>query len=214
MTINVWLKQVMKKQQKMNTHQLWEKMQQEEPTLAKKVKKQSGKSSPIAYLGRHILKPLSEEHWLTRDGKDWVICLPENHCAYCLRSVDDVYVIDANDHLYCGLDCLDDDEEADPIEDGYWDDYAMLVMDFEHYYPEAQRLLKTADFEDEEDRALARELYDDLDEYLGSGDFTTIYMNGGDDGPLAAEMYRMLMCLEEVHEQLLKTISKDFEKQT
>lgn len=69
-------------------------------------------------------------------------------------------------------------------------------MDFEYYHAESKRLFKNLQATPENHIDLCYFIRE-FDGWMEVLEHETIYVNGGDDGPVATEMYRMLMTLHE-----------------
>lgn len=89
----------------------------------------------------------------------------------------------------CDVDCLEECESTIELSDSYWDEYVFLT-DNSSMTPRNHIALCS--------------LLKELEDWIDSSDYDHIYLNGGDDSLLAAEMYRMLMLLEKDVKQLRK----------
>ncbi|QHS23771.1 hypothetical protein GWK91_12790 [Virgibacillus sp. MSP4-1] len=175
-------------------------LEENDGKLYRSIKKAIGKQKLKDYIGR-LLRSVAREGWLVYENKVWKATHEWGYCTYCFSPVDEVYLIDIDHHQYCDSDCFDE-LEAVPHYDAYADDYMFLFWDFEklkdRYQAYLNRSMKTSFETHLELTMILRDLYD----VLNDDEYSTVLFNGGDDGPLAREMYRMLMLLKEDAEKL------------
>lgn len=149
------------------------------------------------------MKSLSKEGWIKKEGKHWVTQYAENYCAYCFRPIEDIYLIDIDNYQYCSENCMDAAEAVEPY-DSYWDYYFCLFLDFKELKPKCDHYLKNDIMADADNYLNILQLIQDINEVFDNPDYNDIWYNGGDDGTVAAEMYRMLKTLQKDSETLRK----------
>jgi hypothetical protein len=195
-----------------NVKQVVAKFSEENKTAAKHLGNQAKKVGLPAYIGRHIFR---NTPWLKSEKGKWRVHSGDDFCAYCLNELDDeIYLFDLNDHYYCNYDCmeemfslmgdLEDDEETEHLAveveepwDSFWSDCVMLFDDFQELKPDANQYIETETNATAENHLDVLLLIEKIESVIYSGDYDSVWMNGGDDGPSSWHMYRMLQSLEK-----------------
>lgn len=198
-----WVRKRFKTNRESTSDVIWNKLQQYDKRLCRAIKRAGKKIGPRAYIGRHLLRRVTKEHWLTYENNQWIARPTNEQCHYCFSSISNIYVIDLDKNRYCNFDCLYDFDEATVPYDGYWDDYTALVDDFDYYhcmYKDFKHYLEPTPA----NHIQLNSFMDKFERWMEMPEYNTIYLNGGHDGPVAAEMYRMLMILEENFKHLKK----------
>jgi hypothetical protein len=206
-----WAQQYFITAREAKVKQVVEKFSEENKTAAKRMTKHVNKVGLPAYIGRHIFR---NTPWLESEKGKWRVHSGENLCAYCINELDEeIYLFDLNEHYYCNYDCmeemfslmsdLEDDEETEHLAveveepwDSFWSDCVMLFDDFENIKPEARQYLEAEIDATAESHLDVLLLIEKIESVIYSGDYDSVWMNGGDDGPSSWHMYRMLQSLE------------------
>ncbi|TCT21768.1 hypothetical protein EDD68_11072 [Melghiribacillus thermohalophilus] len=195
-----WIRNFFKEERRATSKEIWEKLQQDQPRLGKAIKRAGARVGASAYIGRYLLRPITKEGWLHVLNWEWMVQATPERCYHCFSAIDDIYVIDAEENRYCSLDCLEECPEARDPYDSYWDDYVFLYMDFADFHGEAKDLRHC--LPSPENHLGVCRLLKKMDQWFEFPDYDDIWFNGGDDGPIAREMYRMLRLLNQDDEQL------------
>jgi hypothetical protein len=187
------------------------------PKATKRMGKAAKQTGLKAYIGRSIFRNIP---WLQNIKGKWRVAPGENYCAYCLNELDEeIYLFDMNDRYYCDDECLEelfslmndleDDEktshlvvEVEEPWDSFWEDCQMLFIDFQQIKPEARGMLGGTIEPIAKKHLDLLLLIQKIEYIIYSGDYDDIWMNGGDDGPSASHMYKMLKSLEKDLEKL------------
>ncbi|WP_138419695.1 hypothetical protein [Aquibacillus sediminis] len=193
-----------KKQREAKSIEVLQELKVAERKLYRKMEKAVGKRKIKGYVGR-LLRSVSREGWLYYKQKDWKTKPEWGYCTYCFSPLEDIYVIDIDDHQYCNSDCFDE-LEAEPHYDGYADDYLFLFWDFEKLKDKYTSYLNRSLQKDFATHLELSVILRDINNVMNDSDYATVLWNGGDDGPVAGEMYRMLMTLREDSELLGKQL--------
>lgn len=170
--------------------------------LYRTIEKTVGKKKIKGYIG-YLLRSVGREGWLVYKEKTWQVKSKWGYCTYCFSELDDIYVIDIEHQQYCNSDCLDHHEAVSHY-DSYADDYMFLFWEFENLKGRYQRYFNRPLRKNFETNLNLIMILRDLYNVLNDSNHWTILSNGGDDGPLASEMYRMLIILKEEAKQLEK----------
>jgi len=204
-----WTMSFFKNNRAAQSKEVFEKLKEEMPRMAKKIEKAGKKIGALAYIGRHLLPSFAKEGWLKNKDKVWSVEITPDRCPYCLQQIDEVYIIDIENNRYCNADCMEECEGAEPPYDSYWDDYIALFYEFESIYHQYRGTLEdyeTITNNGQDSRKIifthiyAIKLIDHIEEILP--DFEYILFNGGDDGSLATEMNRMVESIQAKLEHL------------
>lgn len=198
-----WCQQFFKNNREVTSRKLVEKLKTSRPMLFNTIEKVVGKGKGAAYIGRFLLTSVRKYGWLTYEKNTWRTKPNWGLCTYCFQELEDVYVIDIDGNQYCDSDCFDD-YEATEYCDSYYDEYLFLCSDFKDLKERysiflLQKLEPKFEYHLELSGILA-----EISELLTDTEYTTVWMNGGDDGPLAYEIFRMLSILQEDQEELEK----------
>ncbi|MFZ3132216.1 MAG: hypothetical protein WA125_14265, partial [Desulfosporosinus sp.] len=178
-------------------------LEKDEPRLLKRITKASGKIGPVAYIGRYLLSKLKEEGWLINDEKTWKVKIVPDRCTQCFKPLDEVYFI-TSEKRFCNDDCADDfnwdSEEADHNGgyEPYWDEYSMLFNKFSHLNPQFKgfrRLIVNDSLVRPINHIELLNIIQEIECELDNEDYQNFIADEGRDGPLAAEIYRMLNIL-------------------
>jgi hypothetical protein len=210
-TFMEWAQQYFITAREAKVKQVVGKFSQEYKTAAKRMAKHVKKNGLPAYIGRHIFR---NTPWLKSEKGKWRVHSDDDYCAYCLNKLDEeIYLFDLNDHYYCNYDCmeemfslmsdLEDDEETEHLAveveepwDSFWSDCIMLFYDFENLKPEASEYLETKTNATAENHLEVLLLIEKIESAIYGGDYDSVWMNGGYDGPSSWHTYRMLQSLE------------------
>ena len=194
-------------------------LESDEPRLLKHITKASGKIGPIAYIGRYLLSKLKEEGWLINDYKTWKVKITPDRCAQCFKPLYEVYYI-TSEKRFCNDDCANefnwDSEKADHVggDDPYWDEYSMFFNTFSQLYPQFRRYKKLIDNDGlviPIDHIQLLNIIQEVKYELDNEDYQNFIADEGRDGPLAAEIYRMLSILDREQIELRK-VKKEVQK--
>lgn len=189
-----WAKDYLLLERESSTEELYAALLEDKPELAKKINQVAKKTGAKAYIGRYLLRTFVNQGWLKYRNNKWLVQPLEDHCANCLAELHpDIYLADTMGNYYCCEDCLL--EWEDGADDGYWLDYLPLVEEFADLWPDCNYLAKQ---KPKADPLLHLEVIaakKRAANVINCPDYDTVWLNGGDDGPLAAEMYRMLTML-------------------
>lgn len=180
------------------------------PPEAKRMEKLCKKTGAPAYIGRYLLPRLIREGWLILDKETWTVKVIPERCARCFSPIEDIYVIDIENRRYCSTECMDEAEDAPPHYDSFVDSYFFLFDDYKDITLAYRSLLKDTRNNIIHDHILTKKLQEQTTEVLDNHD--SILFNGGDDGPLAAEMYRMLLDLQQYQQGLEELEAKIMKK--
>lgn len=198
-----WAVMFFKSNRTAQSKDVFEKLKKEMPKISKKIEKAGKKIGASAYVGRYLLTSLAKEGWLINNGKKWSIKITPDRCTYCISPIDDLYLIDIDNNRYCSIDCFDNYDNAVQPYDSYWDDYISLFSEFELIYYEYKRLLLECEDVPSKSQNTNKLILTHIDlnkliDYIGDilPDYDYILLNGGDDGPLAREMYRMVESIQ------------------
>ncbi|MGM8216618.1 hypothetical protein ACLIA0_13760 [Bacillaceae bacterium W0354] len=183
-----------------------ERLKKDDRELYRTIEKAVGKQKIKGYIGR-LLRSISREGWLIYEKKEWRTKPEWGYCTYCFKELDDVYLIDIEQHQYCSSSCFDE-HEAVPHYDGYADDYFFLFWDFEKLKDEYEIFLNKPIKNDYLTHTRLTMVLRDLYNILDDSDYSAVLFNGGDDGPLASEMYRMMITLKTDAEQLERLLEQ------
>ncbi|HZK24124.1 MAG TPA: hypothetical protein VFC74_01915 [Oscillospiraceae bacterium] len=189
-----WAKDNLLLERESSTEELYAALLKDKPVLAKRINKAAPKTGAKAYIGRYLLRAFVNQGWLKYRDKKWFVQPLEDHCANCLTELHpDIYLVDTVGSYYCCEDCLL--EREDGATDGYWMDYLPLFADFADLLPESSDHKQQKKEADPLTHLEVINIRKRLANVINCPDYDTIWLNGGDDGPLAAEMYRMLTML-------------------
>ncbi len=192
-----WAKKHFKEHRELTTAELFKIMQSENPALAKKINKAARKAQPTTYIGRYLLRSFTSQGWLIHDGEKWITQPAEDYCTYCFKPLDaDIYLLDIDLNYYCDDDCFLD-AGAGEAYDGYWDQYMNLFYEYDKLRPLSRSTSQSVEKPEPLDHLEVIKLAENLEHLIYDPDYNDIWYNGGDDGPFAAEMYRMLTVLQE-----------------
>src|SRR5690554_3887579 len=89
--------------------------------LYRAIEKTVGKRKMKGYIGR-LLRSVGREEWLIFEEKVWKAKPKWGYCTYCFSPIDEIYLIDIDNHQFCDSHCFDD-YEAVMHYDAYADDY-------------------------------------------------------------------------------------------
>ncbi len=201
---NTWAVAYFKDHRTAQSKDIFNRLKEEMPVTAKKIEKAGKKIGGPAYIGRHLLPGLAKEGWLQNKDRVWSVNITPDRCPYCLKPIDEVYLIDIDENRYCSADCMDEYEDAEPPYDSYWDDYIALFYEFEDIYYRYQGILDdyatVTSKNPEPDKIIFThrdilKTINHIEEILPNYDY--ILLNGGDDGPVAGEMNRMVESMQE-----------------
>lgn len=198
-----WCYQFFKEQRKAKGKEVVAHLKLDDEKLLKKIEKAVGKKKAATYISRSLLGSIRKYGWLTYEKNHWVAKPQWGQCTYCFSELEDIYMIDAKDQQYCDGDCFDE-HGASEFYDSYIDDYLSFFSDFknlkENYTIFLQKKLEPS----YDNHLQLAELLEQIEELLNDNSYSTIWFNGGDDGPLAAEMSRMLSILQNDFEAVQK----------
>ncbi|MEH7226369.1 hypothetical protein V7112_21360 [Bacillus sp. JJ1566] len=183
-----------------------QRLEAENHRLYKVIENTVGKQKITGYIGR-MLRIVAEEGWLIYEDKTWKAKSEWGYCTNCFSPLDDIYLIDIDHHQYCDSDCFDE-LEAVTHYDSYADEYLFLFRDFEKLKGRYRYYLNQNIKEDFQIHLDLTMILRDLYSILNVCEYSTVLFNGGDDGPLASEMYRMLMILKEESIKLEKLLEQ------
>ncbi|OLN28961.1 hypothetical protein [Desulfosporosinus metallidurans] len=192
-----------------------ELLEKEEPKLLKRINKTSKKIGPLAYIGRYLLAKFKKEGWLVNEDELWTVNINQERCAQCFKLLDEVYLVDIENNRFCSENCADDFEPefVEPY-DSYWDQYMYLFHTFSELYPKfavfKKPLEKVEVISPSTHLALLKTLQK-IEEHVYNPENDGIMLDEGADGPIAAEIYRMLSILNNELLQLRK-VEKVFRK--
>ena len=196
-----WAKDYLLSERESSTEELYAALLEDNPLLAKQIAQAAAKTGAKAYIGRYLLRRFVNQGWLQYTNKKWQQQPLEDHCANCLAELHpEIYLVDTAGNYYCSEDCLLAWEDG--ADDGYWLDYLPLVEEFAELWPDCSYLAKQ---EPKADPLLHLEVFaarKRTANVINCPDYDTVWLNGGDDGPLAAEIYRMLTMLAAKLEKL------------
>lgn len=121
-----------------SSDQIMDYIHKQNRKLLQRIKKES-KINPIAYIGRYLMRPLTQEGWIKHKRKQWSVEPIEGRCTYCFRSLEEVYLLDIEHNQYCNLNCMDE-LEAEYLEDDYWDEYIFFSKTLNLFYLNATHI--------------------------------------------------------------------------
>jgi hypothetical protein len=196
-----------KKERERTTLDVVESLRTMNKGLFKKIEKATGKGRAIAYVGSSLLKRLKNEGWLTYERKFWTVKVGWGRCNYCFKTLEEVYLIDIDHKQYCDEECFED-HGAVHYYDSYVDDYLYLFCEYQSLIGRYQYYLRSPVKKCFHAHLELNVIKRDILEVLNDDCFSTVLWNGGADGPLAAEMYRVLMVLDEDAKKLESLIEK------
>lgn len=171
-------------------------------SLFRAIEKTVGKRKMKSYIGR-LLRSIRGEGWLSYEEKTWITKPKWGYCTYCFTPLDVIYLIDIDHHQYCDTNCFDDHEAVSHY-DSYADDYVFLFWDFEKLKERYSYFLNGSfpkNFKTHLDLMI---IVRDIHNVLYNDDYSDVLWNGGDDGPVAREMNRMITILKSNAEKLEK----------
>jgi hypothetical protein len=206
-----WVTEYFVEERKLKSNEIFERLQEDVPRLVKSIKKVSKKSGAIAYIGRCLLSKFRKEGWLTYKNGVWSVQVTSDRCAYCFKPLDELYLIDYNEHRFCNSDCSEEFEEVEDLEDFkegydcYWDKYYFLFDDFSHMYPNIKEYKSLKEENKLSNPLTYIELINfnkDIEEIIYDTYYDEIINDEGADGPFAWEIYRMLNIFKEELEEL------------
>lgn len=121
-------------------------------------------------------------------------------CEYCLKEIDEKYIIDSKGNQFCSEHCLEEYlEEGEYSFDPhpYEDTYLLIRSSYIHLLESWERSLQqvTEDLEDAVD-----ELLEEIDELID--DHADFIFTEGDDGPYAWEIYQYTIKLRGLQNQI------------
>lgn len=176
-------------------------------SLYKTIEKAVGKQKVMNdYVGR-LLRNIAKEGWLIYEKKRWKVKPKWGYCTYCFAPLDEIYLIDIDHHQYCNSNCFDE-MEAILHYDSYADEYMFLFWEFEKLKGKYRFYLDRQFKKDIPNHLDITMIIRDVYDLLNEDENSEVLLNGGDDGPLAGEMYRMLMILKKDAEVLEKLLGE------
>lgn len=203
-----WVRGHFAEERSMTSSQIIKLLEEEKPSLAKKIVKAAKKSSGTAYVGRYLLPLIKREGWLKYEEDTWKVNITPDRCAKCFKPIDEVYVIDSEERRFCSTDCADDFD--DYIEDygAYWDEYRNLFYDFSEVYPKINCYKKLKDVQESVNPITHIELLTltkEIENIIWNPDYYDVVNDKGAEGPLAGEIYRIIKLLETNLKEFYKT---------
>ncbi len=189
-----------KKEREASSADVLKGLEQHNRKLYKTLEKAAGKKKVKGYVGR-LLKSIAREGWIRYEHKTWLATPKWGYCTSCFTPLEDVYLIDIDNLQYCHSGCFDEHGAVEHY-DSYADSYIFLFMEFEQLKRKYKYYLERRGKNDFEVHLELTMILKDLYDLFNDSEYTSLFLSGGDDGPLASEMYRMLSILQEDAEKL------------
>ncbi|QOY35320.1 hypothetical protein AWH56_021925 [Anaerobacillus isosaccharinicus] len=198
-----WCKKFFRENREGSTKQLVEELINVNPKLIKRMEKAVGKGNVKAYLGRSLMTSLRKEGWLWYEKNTWVTKPNWGLCTHCFCEIDDIYLIDIDGNQYCNDDCFEE-HGATEYYDSYNDDYFYLFSEFKQLKEKYTIFLEKKVQPNYMNHLELKQVLAEILEVLNDDIYSTVWLNGGDDGPVSYEIARMLQILQRDYEDLNK----------
>lgn len=184
-------------------------LQEENNDLLQILNDANAKMNTESYLTRYILPKLKNDGWLSLIDDQWRVQLSPDRCSCCFKPIDQIYIIDIDLNRYCSWNCTEKCYYfTNPYENNL-DLYSNLYDQSETVLSKCISFQENRDYSHKQNRAKLDKMVRKLDSMIHDPDYSEVLRTNGTASCIDAEIYRMLLLLEQECQRLPDLLSSE-----